>query len=135
MPWKCSTCNKQFKNRNQTHSCYTVSLDEHLNNKSKTVIDTFDKLLKEVNKFGKIDLNPVKTSIQFKAKATFLSVKIKKHSLDIEFQLTEEISTLPVYKTFKISTNRVLHFLKLEKPSELNNKVLGWLKKSYELMK
>ena len=134
MSWICPKCKKEFKNTNQAHSCYTVTVEEHLANKPDEIKKTFDKLLREVNKFGDVHLNPVKTSIQFKARSTFLSVKVKKSCLDIEFQLTEEITDYPVYKTFQISTNRFLHFMKIEKPSELDKKVLGWFKRAYKLM-
>ena len=134
MSWKCPKCKKEFKNTNQAHSCYTVSLDEHLANKPAEIKKTFDKLLREVIKFGSVTLNPVKTSIQFKARSTFMSVKVKKFCLDIEFQQAEEISDYPIYKTFRISANRILHFIKIEKPSELDKKIIGWLRNAYKLM-
>jgi hypothetical protein len=47
--------------------------------------------MQELNNLAGITVNPVKTSIQIKASATFLSIKVKKTHLELEFQLSEEI--------------------------------------------
>jgi len=134
MTWICPNCKKEFKNKNQAHSCTKVDLKEHLKNKSPQVKATFDKLMRELGKLGKITINPVKTSIQVKATATFLSIIPKKDYMEIEFQLGSERDELPVYKNFRISKNRVLHFAILKGPQEVNTKLMNWLKKSYELV-
>jgi len=134
MTWICPKCKKEFKNTNQAHSCARVDLEDHLKNKSPQAKATFDKLMQELNKLGKINLNPVKTSIQVKATATFLSIKLKRDNVEIEFQLGSEINESPVYKNFRISKNRVLHFAVLESPQDVDAKLVNLLKKSYELV-
>ena len=134
MTWICPNCKKEFRNKNQAHSCAKVDLKDHLKNKSPQVIATFDKLMRELDKFGEINLNPVKTSVQVKAGATFLSIKPKKEYTEIEFQLGEEVDRLPIYKNIRISKNRVLHFAILKSPKEVNIQLVNWLKKSYELV-
>ena len=134
MTWICPNCKKEFKNKNQAHSCAKVDLKEHLKNKSPQVKATFDKLMRELGKLGKITINPVKTSIQVKATATFLSIIPRKDYMEIEFQLGSERDELPIYKNFRISKNRVLHFAILKDPQEVNTKLMNWLKKSYELV-
>jgi len=133
MAWICPECGKEFKNKNQAHSCAKVDLSCHFRNKSANVKEIFEQLIQELNKLGKISLNPVKTSIQIKARATVLSFKPKKDTAEIEFQLDREDNRPPVYKTFRISRNRVLHFAVLESPQDISAKLMNWLKKSYEL--
>jgi hypothetical protein len=106
----------------------------YLKNKSPQVVATFDKLMRELGKFGEITINPVKTSVQVKAGATFLSIRPKKEYTEIEFQLGEELDKFPVYKNIRISKNRVLHFAVLKNPQEVNTRLVSWLKKSYELV-
>ncbi|NIO48435.1 MAG: hypothetical protein GTN73_03200 [Candidatus Aminicenantes bacterium] len=134
MTWTCPNCKKEFRNKNQVHSCAKVDLEDHLKNKSPQVIATFDKLMRELGKFGEITLNPVITSVQVRAGATFLSVKPKKECMEIEFQLSDEVNKLPIYKNIRISRNRVLHFAILKGPQEVNTQLINWLKKSYELV-
>ncbi len=134
MTWICPICKKEFRNKNQLHSCAKVDLEDHLKNKLPQVIATFDKLMRELEKFGEITLDPVKTSVQVKAGATFLSVKPKKECIEIEFQLGEKIDKFPVYKNIRISKNRVLHFAVLKGPQEVTTRLVSWLKKSHELV-
>jgi hypothetical protein len=134
MTWICPNCKKEFRNKNQVHSCAKVDLKDHLKNKSPQVIATFDKLMRGLDKFGEITINPVKTSVQVKAGATFLSIKPKKEYTEIEFQLSEEVDKFPVYKNIRISKNRVLHFAVLKSPQEVNTQLISWLKKSHELV-
>jgi len=135
MTWICPECKKEFRNKNQAHSCARVDLEHHLKNKSPQVRAAFDRLMRELRKFGEITLNPVKTSIQVKTVSTFLSIRLKKMSIEIEFQLEGEIKEPPVYKNFRISRNRVLHFAVLNSPEDVNAKLMNLLKKSYELVK
>ena len=134
MTWICPECKKEFRNTNQGHSCYIVSIEEHLKNRSDTVVTTYHKLMHEVNKFGRVTLNPVKTSIQVKSGATFLSIRLKKNSLEIEFQSNEEIKSAPVYKNFIISNNRVLSCAVIESPKDVNGQLLMWLRRAYGLV-
>lgn len=135
MTWICPDCKKEFRNKNQVHSCARVDLEDHIKNKSPQVKATFEKLMQEIRKFGEITLNPVKTSIQVKTVSTFLSIKLKKMNIEIEFQLGGEVNEPPFYKNFRISKNRVLHFAVLKSPEDVNPKLISLLRKSYELIK
>lgn len=90
--------------------------------------------MQELNKIGRVTLDPVKTSVQVKGISTFLSIKPKKDYMEIEFQLGNEVSESPIYKSFRISSNRVLHFAVLKNPKDVNAKLMNLLKKSYELI-
>jgi len=135
MTWICPDCKKEFRNKNQAHSCARVDLEDHLKGKSSQVKATFEKLMREIRKFGEITLNPVKTSIQVKTGSTFLSIRLKKMNIEIEFQLGSEVNEPPFYKNFRISKNRVLHFAVLKNPEDVNAKLISLLRKSYELVK
>jgi len=133
MTWICPECQKRFKNKNQIHSCARVDLEDHFVNKSVEVRATFDELMRGLEGLADITLNPVKTSIQVRASATFLSVKPKMHHVEIEFQMGDEVKEHPVYRTVRISKNRVLHFAILESARDVDVQVLDWLRQAYEL--
>ena len=134
MTWTCPVCNKEFRNKNQEHSCARVPVDDHFRNKPVEIRMIYDRLMQEVLRFGDISVNPVKTSIQVKAGATFLSIRPKRDRVEIEFQLGREITKLPVTKLVNISKNRVLHFAVIESFEQVNQELTQWLKESYELV-
>ncbi len=94
----------------------------------------YDRLMQEILRFGDVTVNPVKTSIQIKAGATFLSVRPKRDRVEIEFQLGREIAKLPITKTFSISKNRFLHTAILESYEQVDQELTEWLRESYELV-
>jgi len=134
MSWICPECGKLFRNRNQWHSCFTLNLEDHLRNKPETIRNVVLDLISEVELFGPIELNPVKSVIQVKAGATFLSIKPKKDFVELEFQLGEEIDQFPIHKTVRISRNRVLHFMYIQSGEDINDQLKMWLKDSYLLV-
>lgn len=134
MTWACPDCNKKFRNKNQWHSCYILTVEDHLKKKSENVKRTIVELLDQVKKFGPIEINPVKSTIQVKAGATFLSIKPKKDHVELEFQLGEKLEDFPIHRAIRISGNRVLHFVFLESPEDITPQLIGWMKSSYLLV-
>ena len=134
MTWTCPTCKKEFKTANQAHSCARVPIDDHFKNKPGGIRMIYDRIMQEVMQFGDISVNPVKTSIQIKAGATFLSIRPKRDRVEIEFQLGREISTFPITRSFRISKNRVLHSAVIESFEQVNQELVEWLRESYELV-
>ncbi len=132
--WTCPDCGRQFKHRNQSHSCLRVNPDDHFVGKDPKVKETYDKLLSEVQKFGDVNVSPVRVGVMLKKGSTFLALKPKKTCLDIEFILDEEITEFPVYKTFKYTAGRWAHFVRLENPHDVTKKLLVWLRRSYDLI-
>ena len=119
MPWNCPECGKEFRNTNQWHSCARVGVDDHFRNRPAARA-VFDKLMSELNEIGAFTLDPVKTAIQVRTTSTFLSIKPKKHHLDIEFSLPRVVDEFPIYKSFQISKNRVLHMAIIEEPADVD---------------
>ena len=133
MTWICPECGKEYKNTNQWHSCARLDLEDHLRNKSPAVRATLDKLLREARKFGEITVDPVKTAIQLRTSSTFLSIKLKRDHLDLDFQLASAVNTFPIFKTIRISKIRVLHQAVLEGPEDVDGRLMSWLREAYEL--
>lgn len=135
MTWKCPNCQKEFKHKNQWHSCAVVSVEDHLKNKTDEIKEIVYLLLDAVKEFGEIKINPVKTSIQVKTLSTFLSIKPKKNHVEIEFQLNRELREHGVFKLFPISANRILHVATIEYPHDVTPELVDVIKEAYILIK
>jgi hypothetical protein len=108
--------------------------DDHFLGKEPHVKKIYEALLRGVNKFGGVDVSPVKNGVMFKGLSTFLAVKPKKSWVDIEFILSEAINEFPVHKTFRYTKGKVAHFVRLEHPKEVTKKLLGWLEESFRFI-
>jgi hypothetical protein len=131
--WTCPYCNRPFKHKNQAHSCVVIDAETHIENKSPNVKKIYDKLWKEVKKFGNVRVSPTKSTIMFVSKSTFVAVKPKKDWIDIEFLLDREVNEYPIHKTFRANKSRVAHFVRLESPNDVSARLVRWLKASYDI--
>lgn len=135
MSWTCPECGKSFRNPNQWHSCHILDLGDHLRHKPQKIQALVYDLLAQIETFGPIELNPVKSAIQVKAGATFLSIKPKSEYIELEFQLGQEIDQFPVHRTVRISRNRALHFMNIDSDEDINDQLIAWLRDSYHLVR
>lgn len=56
-----------------------------------------------------------------------------RNDLDLDFQLASDVDTFPIFKTSRISKNRVLHQAVLERPEDVDGQLVSWLGEAYEL--
>lgn len=131
--WVCPQCGKEFKNTNQWHSCARLDVGVHLANKPPRILAIYDKLVAEVERFGDVRIEAVKTAIQIRTSSTFLSVKVKRNHVEVEFQLASKVDRYPVYRNFQISKNRFLHSAVLEDPDDLDAGMIDMLREAYDL--
>jgi hypothetical protein len=133
MAWLCPNCGRSFKNPKQQHSCVKINIDDLFVNKSPVVYSIYEKLKKEIKKFGNVKVHASKSAINFSVENTFCVAKPKREWLDVEFLLNEEIIEPPVYKSFKLSKTRYALFSRLESDGDISKNLLKLLKKSYKL--
>lgn len=133
MSWVCPNCGRNFKHRNQAHTCAKIDIASVFANMSPVVLSIWEKLYEVVNKFGEVNASATRQAIMFSVGHTFLAVKPKKECLDIEFLLNEEHSSPPVYKTFRANKTRIAHFVRLESPDDLTKKLVAMLNRAHKL--
>lgn len=108
---------------------------DHLNGKEKVVTDIYDKLIAELHKFGKLKIEPKKTSIHLGNRFGFAGVYARKDYINLEVHLNYKLTNDRVAKVEQASANRFHHTIKLTNPKEIDKELLAWLKKAYELKK
>ena len=105
MSWICPNCEREFRGKNQFHSCELSTIENHIDGKPEFIVEIFHTLLDLVTSFGEVELLPLKTAIQVKNKSTFLSIYLKKNKVHLEFQLgleskLEQITNISSFRFF-----------------------------------
>ena len=73
--WRCPKCDRDFANRNQTHTCAALhSLEHHFEGKPPEIRQLFDRLRAMVESIGPVRVLPEKTRIAFQARMSFAQV-------------------------------------------------------------
>nr|WP_321316855.1 DUF5655 domain-containing protein [Labilibaculum sp.] len=135
MTYICPTCKRSLSGPNQYHSCLISDKETHLQKMSPAISELFEILLSYMLTFKNLKIIYLKTCVQFKIGATFLSVYTKKNHLILEFQLQREEDQFPIYLCKRISKNRVLHRLAIGELSEFDQQLKNWLQEAYETIR
>lgn len=129
--WTCPTCRRQFKNRNQSHSCGQFTVDQHLDGKSPEIIDLFEQLADLIQRCGEVIVAPTKTRILFKFRTVFAAVGITKNWLDVVFVLGRRLKNRRIKKAQKEYPG-IVHSLRIEKTDDLDDELATWLQEAYD---
>lgn len=133
--WFCPDCQQSFKNKNQSHSCESTSIDSHIEKSISEVKDCFNLLRKHILTFQETSESITPSAILYSVNSTFLAIKPKKNWLDIEFVLPTLYDEFPIHKTVKASKNRYAHFIRIETIDEIDEQLLKWLNDAYKANK
>jgi hypothetical protein len=112
-----------------------VDVSKFTQNKPGKILKAFNKIIAKVQQWDEVMVSPAKTAVYLKAPSNFLSIKITKNRVDLEFYLPQHTDEFPIYKILQITKTRILHCVALEDEKEVNAQLMNWIKQSYEIMR
>jgi len=133
--WQCPKCKRNFKRKDQQHSCILITKESLFVKRPKELKKLFNLIEKKVSQFGSYREETVRPDvIFFKTKSTFLGIKVKKDHLVVEFFLDHLENVPPVFKHLQTSKHRVVHLVAVDREEEITKQLLDWIRHSYELV-
>ncbi len=131
--WQCPKCKREFKKKNQTHSCVAYPIEYHFMNKDYSK-DLFEKLVKRIeNEVGEIKIESLPCCIHLVSSYTFSGIWLLKDKLRLDFRVDYPIESNRVLKQEKLSTNRFLYYVEIAEEKDIDKELIKWLKDSYFL--
>lgn len=106
---------------------------DHLEGKEPVVAAIYEKLIKELLKFGDIKIEPKKTSIHLGNRFGFAGVYTRTDHMNLEVHLNYKLASKRVSKVEQASANRFHHTIRILSPKEIDKELLTWLKDAYLL--
>jgi hypothetical protein len=100
----------------------------------------FNTVRKYIESFGAVTIEPMKTQIAFGAKRKFAWVwlpqtwikKRLENSLTLTFDLNHKVENPRIEEAVEPQPGRWTHHVIIEKQSDLDDEVKGWLREAYE---
>jgi hypothetical protein len=129
--WTCPQCRRQFKNRNQAHSCGQFSIAQLLEDKPPEVVELYDRLAEVVLRCGEVVVAPTKTRVLFKVRTVFATVAVANHWLDLVLVLGRRLRHRRIKKAQEEYPG-IVHFLRIEKEEDLDDELASWLQEAYD---
>lgn len=108
---------------------------DHLSGKEIVVINIYNRLITELQKFGQLKIEPKKTSIHLGNRFGFAGVYTRQNYINLEVHLNYKLTSKRVIKVEQASANRFHHTIKLTTEKEVDKELLNWLREAYELKK
>lgn len=129
--WTCPRCRRQFKNRNQAHSCGQFTVAQLLEGKPQEVVELYERVADLIRSCGEVLVAPTKTRVLFKVRTVFASVTVTRNWLDVIFVLGRHLKHRRIRKTQEEYPG-IVHSLRIEKAADLDADLTGWLQESYD---
>jgi len=107
----------------------------HIQGKDAIVAEIYDRLINELSKFGKLKIEPKKTSIHLGNRFGFAGVYTRQNYINLEVHLNYKLTSPRATKVEQASANRYHHTIKLTNPNDIDSELLNWLKQAYDLKK
>ena len=131
--WKCANCNREFAKRNQWHSCLVHTVAHHFRGADPQLRQTYDLLIKRLREFGPLRVDAVKSGINLVSKYHFGGVAVRRHYIRLGFLSDEVIGDARIIRRRKQGPKRVSHWVRLRSPSDVDGRLVSWLKKAHAL--
>ena len=133
--WTCPQCQRNFKRKDQQHSCGLASKDSMFQNRPPMLKDLYEKVVEAVKLLGAFreEALPPNT-IYFKTSSTFLGVKVKAKQLEVEFFLDHHEEHPSILKFLQTSKHRFAHTVAVDSEEDITRELRGWIEISYGMM-
>jgi hypothetical protein len=131
--WTCPECGRSFANRNQSHFCSHVRLEDHFKGREPNVVATFERLLEAARKSGPVTVVPEKTRIAFQVRMSFAAFSLRKRWVDGHVVLARRLESRRFRRIDYISPRNQVHVFRLQEPLEVDAEVEAWLAEAYSV--
>ena len=129
--WICPKCGRGFANRNQSHSCSNVRLEEHFAGRDPNVVSTFQRLVAAAKKSGPVTVLPEKTRIAFQVRMSFAAFILRRRWVDGHVVLARRLDSPRFTRIEFFSPRNQRHAFRLHAPEEVDDEVRSWLAEAY----
>jgi Domain of unknown function (DUF5655) len=120
-------------NRNASHSCVQLTLDEFFGDRSEQR-QLYEALLGVVSRFGPLTVNVNKSRISFQGRVRFATVAgVTRSGLVCTFWLKHEVASPRITRVDLYPPSNYVHQFRLTDVSELDEEVTSWLRDAYQV--
>jgi hypothetical protein len=131
--WTCPECGRKFARNKQSHSCTQYDQNLFFKGRVPAMVELCNDLIYRVKQFGEVEVYTGKWNLTLRHYSTFLSIIIEKSHLTLVFISEEPIDEFPVYQTHHHTSSRFSNLVKIESLDEIDDQLMNWLKRAWEL--
>ena len=127
--WICPKCGNAFVNRNSSHSCVSVPIDEHFTNRPNAR-RIFDAFRAAIEAFGPTRIVSSRSRIGFMTRVRFVGCYVRRDYLVAHFWLTYRIKSPRFFKVELIPPVNFLYYIALRHESDIDDELRDWIRQA-----
>lgn len=129
--WTWPTCRRSYANRNQWHSCVTLTEAERLACETPHARELYDALKEVVGEVGPFRVHAQKTRIAFITRMSFVNITFRSRWLNVGIILNRALDSERFSRVERYGPGSVGHYLRLSSVTELDDELRAWLEEAY----
>lgn len=129
--WTCPRCNRQFKTKNQSHSCVTKTIGDFFADKPDNLVLAFDQILTQVIDWEPNSVGTSQNAIIFTSKKAWLIIRPMKKELDVKFYYSTPIES-GLVKKVTVFNGKYAHHFRIQDEQEVTSDLVELLKMGYD---
>ena len=130
-PWLCPRCRRPFRNRNQSHSCASRSVESFFEGRPG-LKPLFDAVVGTVERFGPIRIDASPSGINIAARSHFCGAKPVKDGLRVGFLLRRALVSPRVIHREPVGGGRAAYRVLIRRRRDLDAELRAWLREAYD---
>ncbi len=129
--WSCPKCKREFRSKNQVHSCVFYPIENHFKNKpySKEIFENLKKEI-EVN-IGPLKIDSLPCCIHLISNYTFSGVWALKDRIRMDFRTTRKIKSKRILKNYNLFSKYYMNYTEIKTKKDIDKEFLSWIKEAY----
>ncbi len=131
--WRCPRCERQFANRNQSHSCGKYDLESHFQGKPAEMRQLYDRFVSKVRLCGPVTILPEKTRIAFQVRMSFAVLQVRSAKITGHLVLARRHERPCFVRIDSISPGNHVHHFKIERLEDLDAQLCGFIRQAYSV--
>jgi len=108
-----------------------MSVDAYFATRPASDRKIFDAVERYVETLGDITIDVVSIGVLIKRERTFAELRPKRGGMSLAFLLSRTVEDDRIAKTLQTSAHRVVHYVDLSGPRDVDRTLKGWLAEAY----
>jgi hypothetical protein len=131
--WQCPACGRRYANRNQFHSCTTLTVQDHLREKTLRAVELYVALEAAVQECGPIRVHATKSRIAFVTRMQFARATLRKKFIVASLILPHRVENPRFRRIDRHGPHSFGHHLRIHSVDEIDEELKGWLCEAYRV--
>jgi hypothetical protein len=132
--WTCPRCDREFQRAQQSHTCLPGnSVDATFRDRPPEQRAIYDAIAKYLKSLGPFHADAVQVGVFVKSDRKLAELRPKSKWLELTLYLDHPLDDPRVAKSVRYSGSRVISWVKLRVPEEVDDQLCEWLSEAYDL--